>query len=87
MVQEQQGDAWRRNQDDFRVSELGGETVEEEEAEEKCQGAVTRRFHSAAGLGGEDWPQAKECGPPVKPNNTKRFFSLFPESHTALLTP
>jgi len=33
MVQEQQGDAWRRNQDDFRVSELGGETVEEEEAE------------------------------------------------------
>ena len=33
MVQEQQGDAWRRNQDDFRVSEPGGETVEEEEAE------------------------------------------------------
>ena len=61
--------------------------MEEEEAEEKCQGAVTRRFHSAAGLGGEDWPQAKECGPPVKPNNTKRFFSLFPETHTALLTP
>lgn len=33
MVQEQQGNACRRNQDDFRVSELGGETVEEEEAE------------------------------------------------------
>ena len=30
MVQEQQGDACRRSQHDFRVSELGGETVEEE---------------------------------------------------------